>query len=504
MAAGIFCANTFGIEAGWGYLVGLLAILIFLFFRLNNSSYATRWVFGAGVSCFMFLVGVLLTGHAWREVKVDWPSEKKAYRAVVQESVQEKPKIYQVPVEVDGKEVWLYLPKDSISVSLLPGDELLVYARIEAPKNRGEEPTFDYARFLYYKGISGTAYVPSDAWRKTGERSDANLKTRALLLREKILKKYRQWGIGTEQMPVLSALTLGHKGSLEKEVREAYSVAGISHVLALSGMHVGIIWLLMDVLLRPLARVRLKWLKGTFIVSALWAFAFVVGLEASVVRAVLMCTLMEMGRLSGFKPFSLNTLSVAAFFMLLYRPFYLFDVGFQLSFVAVLAILVLYPLFYHSFQIKNKVSRWTWGIMCISMAAQLGTAPLVMYYFSSFSVYFLLTNIVAALLVPFIIYGAVLMVVTACIPGLQGIVVTLLNGCVSVLNGLAGWTSSLPYATFTIPVRPIEIIVFYAMLGTGVMYWKQKKREWLIRGLALCACLLAIHFYLLLENHFYK
>ena len=493
MAVGIFCANKFGIEAGWGYLIGLLAILVFLFFRLNNSSYATRWVYGAGVSCFMFLVGAFLTGHAWKEVKVDWPSEKRAYRAVVQEPVQEKPKTYQVPVEVDGKEVWLYLAKDSASASLLPGDELFVYARMEPPKD-----------FIYYKGVSGTAYVPTDAWRKTGERADTHLKTKALQFREKILAKYRQWGIGPEQMPVLSALTLGHKGSLEKETREAYSVAGISHVLALSGMHVGIIWLLMDVLLRPLARGRLRWLKGVFIITALWMFAFVVGLEASVVRAVWMCTLMEMGRLSGFKSFSLHTLAVAAFFMLLYWPFYLFDVGFQLSFVAVLSILVLYPLFYHSFQINNKVGRWTWGIVCISMAAQLGTAPLVMYYFSSFSVYFLLTNIVAALLLPFIIYGAVLMLVTACMPGLQGIVVKLLNGCVSALNGLACWTSSLPYATFTIPVQPIEIIVFYAMIGVWVTYWKQKKREWLIRGLALCACLLAIHFYLLLENHFYK
>ena len=504
MAAGIFCANTWGIEAGWGYLIGLLAILVFLFFRLNNSSYATRWVFGAGVSCFMFLVGAFLTAHAWKEVKVDWPSEKKAYRAVVQESVQDKPKTYQVPVEVDGKEVWLYIPKDSISASLLPGDELFVYARIEPPKNREKGQTFDYARFLYYKGISGTAYVPADAWRKTGEQSDTRLKTKALLFREKILQKYRQWGIGTEQMPVLSALTLGHKGSLEKETREAYSVVGISHVLALSGMHVGIIWLLLDVLLRPLAKVRLKWLKSILVISALWIFAFVVGLEASVVRAVLMCMLMEMSLLSGLKPLSLNALAVAAFFMLLYRPFYLFDVGFQLSFVAVLSILVLYPLFYHSFRIKNKVGRWTWGVLCISMAAQLGTAPLVMYYFSSFSVYFLLTNIVAALLVPFIIYGAVLMVVTACIPGLQGIVVKLLNGCVSALDGLAGWTSSLPFATFTIPVRPIEIIVFYATLGVGVMYWKHKKREWLIRLLAMCTCLLAIHFYLLLENLFCK
>lgn len=495
MAAGIFCAHKWGIEVGWGYLVGLLAILVFLFFRLNNSSYATRWVFGAGVSCFMFLVGIILTGHAWKEVRVDWAPERKAYRAIVQESVQEKQRSYQVPVDIEGKDVWLYMAKDSLSVSLMPGDELYVYTRMESPKNS----------YLYYKGISGTAYVPSEAWRRTESEPTISLKMKALRLREKILEKYRQWGIKAEPMPVLSALTLGHKGSLDKETREAYAVAGISHVLALSGMHVGIIWLLLDVLLRPWARGRFRWLRGMGIITSLWVFAFVVGLEASVVRAVLMCMLVEMGRLSGFKPFSLNTLAIAAFFMLLYRPFYLFDVGFQLSFVAVLSILVFYPLFFQCIPVKGRVKRWAWGVICLSLSAQLGTAPLVMYYFSNFSVYFLLTNLVAAVLVPFIIYGAVLMVLTSGLPMVQEWVVKLLNEGVMALNALAGWTSALPYATFSFSVlRPMEIVVFYAMMGAWVMYWKNRKRAWLIGGLAMCACLLGIHFCLLLVNHFYK
>jgi competence protein ComEC len=494
MAAGILFADKCNIEVGWGYLAGLLPIFLFLCWRLNNSSYDTRWVFGAGVSCFMFLVGVVLTGHAWKEVRADWASEKKAYRAIVQESVQEKQRSFQVPVDIEGKDVWLYMAKDSLSASLMPGDELYVYTRMESPKN-----------YLYYKGISGTAYVPSEAWQRTESMPQLNLKMKALRLREKILEKYRQWGIEAEPMPVLSALTLGHKGSLDKETREAYAVAGISHVLALSGMHVGIIWLLLDVLLRPLAGGRFRWLKGLFVIASLWGFAFVVGLEASVVRAVLMCMLVEISRLSGFKPFSLNTLGIAAFFMLLYQPFYLFDVGFQLSFVAVLSILVLYPLFFQYFAVKGKVKRWIGGVMSLSLAAQLGTAPLVMYYFSSFSVYFLLTNLVAAVMVPFIIYGAVLMVLTSGLPMVQEWVVKLLNEGVMALNGLAGWTSALPYATFSFSIfRPIEVMVFYAMMGVWVMYWKNRKRSWLIGGLAMSACLLGIHFCLLLVNHFYK
>lgn len=499
MAAGILFSNTFRTEMGIGLFVGLVLVLSFLFLVWRNRSYDTRWIFGAGVSAFMFLTGMLLTENAWKEVKVDWPSGKKAYRVVVQEPVREKLRTYQTCVDIDGKDVWLYLPKDSLSARLIPGDGLLIYAQVEAPRNRTDASAFDFARYLYYKGISGTAYVPSGAWGKTEGKPVDNWKIKALRLREWVIGKYRQWGVGEEQMPVLTALTLGYKNELDEETREAYSVAGISHVLALSGMHIGIIWLLLDRLLQPLMRMRLRWLKGVGIIGALWAFAFMVGLEASVVRAVIMCMLIEVGRLSGYKPFSMNTLSIAALGMLLYRPFYLFDVGFQLSFVAVASILLLYPSINGIFRFRNRIGRWTWGVLSVSMAAQLGTAPWVMYYFSLFSVYFLLTNWVAAILVPFIIYGAVLMALTVGLPGVQSYVVEGVNGMVTLLNGVAEWTSTLPYATFSLSVlRPVEIVLFYLTIGAWVMFAKTRGRIWLIRSLALCVLLLGFHLFLLL------
>ena len=185
--------------------------------------------------------------------------------------------------------------------------------------------------------------------------------------------------------------------------------------------------------------------------------------------------------------------------MLLYHPFYLFDVGFQLSFVAVASILFFYPLLFAFLSFKNKMVRWMWSVLCVSMAAQLGTAPLVMYYFSNFSVYFLMTNLVASVLLPFIIYGAILLVMTMPLPGLQHGVVVVLNGLVAGLNASAEWVSRLPHATFSFSVlNPLEIIVFYVMLGAWLMYGKNKRRKWLIRGLFLMACLLMLHFCLLL------
>ena len=501
MAAGIFFAETFRMDVGLYPIVALFVLLFALGFLLRSHSYDKRWLFGAGTSVFMFLVGVILTDHAWKEVKMDWNKEKQVYAGSVVETPLEKSRTYQCRLDVSGKEVLLYLPKDSLSASIAIGDDLVFHARLDAPQNKDGFQTFDYARYLYHDGISGTAFVPADAWQKTEKRENISWKQQALLFREQLLDKYRQWGVEAEQLPVLSALTLGYKGDVDKETLKAYSVAGISHVLALSGMHIGIIWLLLSGLLKPLERKHWKWLKWLLTTLTLWAFAFVVGLEASVVRAVVMCMLMELGSLSGTRPLSMNTLIMAAFFMLLYQPFYLFDVGFQLSFVAVASILIFYPLIYGCLSVKHRLARWIWGTLSVSMAAQLGTAPLVMYYFSNFSVYFLIANCLVAVCVPLIIYGAILMVLMAPWGWGQGYVVRGLNGLVSALNGIADWTSRLPYATFSISVlNPFEIVLFYIVLFLGVVYWKTQRRKWLIRTLAALVCLLGMHLLLLLAG----
>lgn len=501
MAAGIFFTEMFRWEFGSISLVALFLLLLALGLLLKRNSYASRWIFGACVSCFMFGVGVVITECAWKEVRVDWDSERKVYQGMLQDTPVEKQRTYQCLISIGGKEVLLYLPKDSLSACLGVGDELLFSARMDAPENRNESLDFDYARYLYHKGISGTAYVPANAWRKISTDEVKPIKIQALLLRERMIEKFRLWGIGEEQLPVLSALTLGYKGDLDKETRDAYSTAGISHVLALSGMHIGILWFLLNGLLLPLSRLHLKWLRSLSILMMLWAFAFMVGLEASVVRAVVMCMLMELSLLSGGKALSMNSLSIAAFFMLLYHPFYLYDVGFQLSFVAVASILFFYSPIYHCLPIGNRLGRWIWGMMSVSIAAQLGTAPLVMYYFSSFSVYFLMTNLVAAIWVPVIIYGAVLMVVLAPWVKLQCYVISLLNGVVSGLNQMVVWTSGLPYATFSLSVvTPGEILLFYAMLAVWLMYWKTQKRKWMIIGLGTCVCLLSLHLFILIRD----
>lgn len=499
LAAGIFFMESCSFPIPyWGWAGMMLATCIALGICIRGRNFRYRWWFGVGTFLLFFLIGAFRMQCRWQHVHVDWPDESRTYRGVVMEPPIEKPKSIQCKMALyDRQNIVLYLAKDSFAQTVEMGDPLVFHAQVKAPSNEGV--AFDYASYLLHKGISGTAYVPAGYSKKGNGPKEWTIKRKALAIRERIVELYRSWGVGEKQLPVLSALTVGYKADLSEEVREAYSVAGISHVLALSGMHIGFLWLLLSVLLKPLEKGKvLRIVRWLLSVGLLWAFAFIAGLEASVVRAVIMCMLMELGKLSGSKPLSLNTLAVAAFFMLLYNPSCLYDVGFQLSFLAVLAILIFYDPLNSLCPFRIRALRGVWSVMSVSMAAQIGTAPLVMYYFSNFSVYFLLANLGVAWLVPCIIYTAFASMLLGVLPEVRQWIVWMLDKMVMALNELAEWVSGLPYASLSsIKLHQMEVWGLYVLLGGIVWYVKVRSRKAFIVLLAMVALWLGGHCVLL-------
>ena len=500
LATGTFFARKFHPYLSMEWTCGSIIVLmlfISVFLWLHNFRY--RWCFGAFVFLLFFGLGAFRMIYQWDKINVNWPEGEHDYVATVMEPPIEKPKSIWCKVALyEGQNAYLYLAKDSFAYNVTMGDGLMFHTRMRRPGNEGLP--FDYASYLLCKGISGTAYVPSGYWKRMSCTGTLSFKQKAMAVREKIVHQYREWGIGEKQLPILSALTVGYKTDLSDEVRDTYSVAGISHVLALSGMHIGFGWLMMGVLLKPLDRKGLRWIKWSLSSVLLWAFAFISGLEASVVRAVIMCMMMEFGHLLGGKSLSMNTLSIAAFFMLMYNPCYLYEVGFQLSFLAVLSILLFYHRFYALCPFQHPLFRSVWGVMSVSMAAQLGTAPLVMYYFSNFSVYFLLANLGVALLVPCIIYTAFASMVLVYLPCLQRWLVMVLNKMVEMLNSFAGWISELPYASLSvINLHQVEVWGVYLLLGLAWWYSVVRKRRIFIALLATMAGWLALHCCLILK-----
>lgn len=264
---------------------------------------------------------------------------------------------------------------------------------------------------------------------------------RCLVYRQELLDRYRTQTAEEEQFAVLAAMTLGDKSALTKELRETYSVTGASHILALSGLHLGIIYLL---LFRLTLGRRRSWLSQVIIILSIWAFAFLTGLSTSVIRSATMISIYALFSVGGRHRSPVNILCFTAIVMLLVNPASLFDIGFQLSFSAVLAILLLMPLFEsffpeHYFE-GRPLQHYVYNMVGLSVAAQIGVAPLIAFYFGRFSTYFLLTNFIVIPAATMILYGALLVLM---IPSLAPV----LLGFVGILNKALGWVSQMPCAS---------------------------------------------------------
>ena len=250
-------------------------------------------------------------------------------------------------------------------------------------------------------------------------------KTYFLEQRSKLLDRLSDHGVDGSVYAVVAAMALGDKSQLTKDLKETYAVTGASHILALSGLHLSLIYTLLSLLL-------------------IWLYVFLVGMSASVVRSALMLTVYALLSLGHRDKMSVNTLAFAAIVMLLINPRSLFDIGFQLSFVAVLSILLFYPLFEgvwsQSFLLDHRAFKWLWTMLAVSCAAQIGVAPLIAYYFGRFSNYFLLTNLVVIPAATLILY---LSLVVLLIPSLAYLLIYI----VDTLNRLLAWIATLPGAS---------------------------------------------------------
>ena len=300
-------------------------------------------------------------------------------------------------------------------------------------------------------------------------------KTYFLAQRAKLLDRLSESGLDGSVYAVVAAMTLGDKSQLTKELRDTYAVSGASHILALSGLHLGIIYTLLSLLL---SRRRWQVISQVVIIVCIWLFVFLVGMSASVVRSAVMITVYALLSLGHRDKMSVNTLAFAAIVMLLFNPKSLFDVGFQLSFMAVLAILLFYPLFEsvwsQQFLFGHRLFRWLWTTLAVSCAAQIGVAPLIAYYFGRFSCYFLLTNLVVVPAATLILYLSLLVLL---IPSLAYLLIYI----VDVLNQLLLWITMLPGASIE-GLHPTLLQVWMTYVIIGAVYGLLIRRTSPTRG----------------------
>ena len=381
------------VAVGWWMLILLMGVVV-LALLLSKHEHLQSIAIAA---CFMVL-GWVLMSHQKASLMVSWPEEEVSYEAVVISEPVEKPKTMAVDVLLveSGRKLKCYLYKDDRSRALRIGDGLHIQSRI----------------------VEGRTFVASWKWQKI-RVSLAHLsrlermRLTCLKFRSRLLEKISTPGADADAYAVVAAMALGDKSALTQDLKDVYSVTGASHVLALSGLHLGIIYTLLSLFV---FRRRWQVLSQVFIILSIWAFVFLVGMSTSVVRSAMMLSVYALLSLGHRDRMSVNTLAFTAIVMQMISPMSLFDIGFQMSYMAVLSILLFVPLmkgvFTEEYLMSHRVVRWLWGMVAVSLSAQIGTAPLIAYYFGRFSCYFLLTNFIvipAAMLILYLSLAVLLM-----------------------------------------------------------------------------------------------
>ncbi|MDI9356806.1 MAG: ComEC/Rec2 family competence protein [Chitinophagaceae bacterium] len=470
-------------------------ILIFSFYRLyKNILFISLYA-----SALFFLLGVVAQQtHSVLNKSYHFASHSPNfffYRGNIIEEVTEKEHSYAFTVRVDkifdGKKiiptrskVLIYLKKDT---SLHP-QKLFVYGTVlwikgipSKIKNSGNPYTFDIETYMKRKGLEYQHFVKKENLKIIGTYQENYLIAKSLVLKHTMRDIIRSYVLTKNEKGIAEALLLGIKEEVESGLIQSYVSAGVMHVLAVSGMHVALIFGIFSFLLSPIEKRKYgNFITFPLLLLILWTFAFVTGLSASVLRATVMFSLILFGKNIAKKSNVYNFIALSALLLLLYEPVFIFNPGFLLSYLAVIGIVYLYPLIYKSLEASHIVWDYVWSITAMSIAAQIGTLPIAMYYFYQFPTYFLVANIIIIPLSSAITFmGVALMSFYFVYEPIAFIIGKIFALLILLLNNTVVFISSLPQSTiYPLYVSAFQTVVLYLLLISLLALFSNKKFLW--------------------------
>ncbi len=386
--------------------------------------------------------------------------------------------------------------KDSVFEPFFVDEEVLVSAKIRTPFSPKNPFVFDYSKYLKKLGVHQQVSISiQDVLIKN--KGSTTLKGLAEQYRNHIIQKLKENRLTKDELAIIEALLLGQRKDISKELYIGYQRAGATHILAVSGLHVGIILLLVSFLLKPLHSFkRGKTIALILTVVLLWGFALLAGLSASVVRAVTMFSFLVFAQVLNRETNAINTLFLSYFFLLLLNPSMLFQTGFQLSYVAVFFILWVHPKLYAYYRPRFYIDKLLWGIFSVTLVVQIGILPLLLYYFHQFPGLSFITNLVVLPFLGIILGIGVLIIVLALLNGLPHFLSEAFNTIIELLNRFIIWVGSQEQFIIShISFSGARLWATYGLIVSVIIFWKKpsaKKINWVLAAIAM---MLWVHVY---------
>lgn len=502
--AGILCSHFFEIGLNHIQIAGILIsfLLLITWFRASKMIFQDG-LFGVIAFLSIFIFGAWVYqlhqpfNHKNHYINETFKAEKNSFQLKIKSQL--KPDLYNEKytasiLAIDNKEVrgdvLLLLPKDTLDFQLAVDDLIFLttqFQELPTPKNPHQ---FDYASYLNQLGIYHQLRIKKDEiiLKKKGKTT---LKGMAFELRKHINSRLTENGFSGNPLALINALLLGQRQELSQEVYSDFAAAGAVHILAVSGLHVGIIMLILQFVFKPLERMRSgKSIKICCVVICLWMFAVIAGLSPSVLRAVTMFSFLAYAMESNRETSTFNTLLASAFLLLTFNPNLLFHIGFQMSYLAVFAIIWINPMFQKHYKPKTIIERKLWEIFTVSCSAQLGVSFLSIYYFNHFPGLFFVTNLVVLPFLGLILGFGILVILLATFKALPHFMIdvytALLDGLVYFIN----WTASQKSFYFDgITFSKLQVILLYFLAITFLLMLQKFSGKRLIYVLTTLICL---------------
>ena len=474
---------SFSLEFVLVCIASISLALIATAFLKSYARFYARKLIAALLLAFVFIAGMGLTWQkdvrhradwygrylkdsSWSYIRIDEPLIEKS------RSYKADGKVMMVKNEEElastGGKVLLYFARDSAAPALHYGDIILVHQNFQRIKNSGNPGGFNYQRYAAFQGLYHQLFLQPNDWQATGKSSKNFFRQFLFDAREFVIHALQKYIPNTaQQLGIAEALLIGYKEDLDKDLVQAYSNTGVVHIIAISGLHLGLIFVVLSWLFNhaPWLR-RSRHVRVVLLICGLWLFALLTGGSASVLRSAVMFTVVIIGK-NYFRQSSVyNSLSASALLLLCYNPYLLWDVGFQLSYLAVIGIIALQQPLYRSLYIRQRFLRKVWEMTSITLAAQVAAFPICLYYFHQFPNMFLFTNLLAVPLSTVILFGEILLVMLSLWSPAALLLGKFLGGMLWLMNSAVLWLNSFSFSVLdNVYADVLSTLLLYAAVA---------------------------------------
>lgn len=473
-------------------------LFIYHYFR-SFSQFSYYGVAGIAIHLLLLCTGAMVTYYEDMRHQTGWIGhfdQSKTFCIVtLEEPLSKKGATLKAAASVDyiyrqgryihatGKLV-VYFGNDSSCKTMSYNSRIAFGKPLQKIKNMGNPGGFDYKQYCAFRNIYHQVYLQPGEYIRVPAKAGGSFTRSLFYLREKIVGILHKY-IREKESGLAEALLIGYKDDLDKDLVQSYTNTGVVHIIAISGMHLGLIYWMLTQLFLCIKRLPFRWLSPVLIIASLWTFSFITGGSPSVMRSAVMFTLIICGQYAGKKASVYNSLAASALLLLCYDPFWLWDASFQLSYLALMSIVIFMRPVYNWFYVKNKLLDALVSMFATTLAAQVLTMPVSVYLFHQFPVYFLLTNMVAVPLSSLVVVGEIAVCACSCISlpakGL-GIAVSWM---IALMNRFIACMEHLPFSMWSqLNISLLQTILLYVTI-IMLSIWLLQKKPWLL-PLALC------------------